>query len=359
MYKWHAHSAIGRGRPVAQDISRVADRIAASLRHFTVTRDGGSGGDNREGPSRSQRSREAFNEVSSLAPKPSNVTRGIDARALAAKPPTGSFTIVRERFSGPTPGRSPGGYRGGFRGPGEASTGGFRGGARPGGYEGGYQGRATGGPQAGRGRPGMTRGRGSRRGGGKRTRAPRASEEDYAEEPYTDAEKAYLYNSQCGFREPYNPSTSAESMAAVSPPVVSSSKGVNHTIAYKLQTATGTRAGHYYHAANHIARVHDGNGFAFFEDGDQKSIANSWLGQRTKDISTTLGKGFAKAQVGDLDEKAKETLMKTWVAGQYQAPKTPAANDVLGQVDFFLRRNETYLPQDTRKLVAKLSSLLP
>lgn len=37
MYKWHVHSAIGRGRPIGNDISRVADGIAASLRHFSVS----------------------------------------------------------------------------------------------------------------------------------------------------------------------------------------------------------------------------------------------------------------------------------------------------------------------------------
>jgi hypothetical protein len=37
MFKWHVHSAIGRGRPVAHDFSRVADGIAASLRQFSIS----------------------------------------------------------------------------------------------------------------------------------------------------------------------------------------------------------------------------------------------------------------------------------------------------------------------------------
>jgi hypothetical protein len=37
MYKWHVHSAIGRGRPLANDFSRVADGIAASLRAFSIS----------------------------------------------------------------------------------------------------------------------------------------------------------------------------------------------------------------------------------------------------------------------------------------------------------------------------------
>jgi hypothetical protein len=37
MYKWHVHSAIGRGRPQLGDFSKVADGIAASLRQFHVS----------------------------------------------------------------------------------------------------------------------------------------------------------------------------------------------------------------------------------------------------------------------------------------------------------------------------------
>lgn len=37
MYKWHVHSAIGRGRPGLGDFSKVADGIAASLRQFHVS----------------------------------------------------------------------------------------------------------------------------------------------------------------------------------------------------------------------------------------------------------------------------------------------------------------------------------
>jgi hypothetical protein len=37
MYKWHVNSAIGRGRPLAHDISRVTDGITASLRLFSVS----------------------------------------------------------------------------------------------------------------------------------------------------------------------------------------------------------------------------------------------------------------------------------------------------------------------------------
>jgi len=46
MYKWHVHSAIGRGRPHFGDFAKVADGIAASLRqfHVSVARTAGDGG---------------------------------------------------------------------------------------------------------------------------------------------------------------------------------------------------------------------------------------------------------------------------------------------------------------------------
>ncbi len=37
MFKWHVHSAIGRGRPVANDLSKAVDGIAASFRQFSVS----------------------------------------------------------------------------------------------------------------------------------------------------------------------------------------------------------------------------------------------------------------------------------------------------------------------------------
>jgi hypothetical protein len=37
MYKWHVHSAIGRGRPLAGDFAKVADGIASSLRQFHIS----------------------------------------------------------------------------------------------------------------------------------------------------------------------------------------------------------------------------------------------------------------------------------------------------------------------------------
>jgi hypothetical protein len=64
-------------------------------------------------------------------------------------------------------------------------------------------------------------------------------------------------------------------------------------------------------------------------------------------------------EFGKLSEKGQARAMKEWVAGQYVFPKPAEEGDVLGQVAGYARRNETYLPDDTRKFQEKLRSLLP
>jgi hypothetical protein len=36
MFKWQLQSAVGRGRPLAHDVARVADGITAGLRQFSI-----------------------------------------------------------------------------------------------------------------------------------------------------------------------------------------------------------------------------------------------------------------------------------------------------------------------------------
>lgn len=161
--------------------------------------------------------------------------------------------------------------------------------------------------------------------------------------PLNDEEKAYLYNSECGFRAPYNPTTTSESLDRQGAAVIASPKGVNETLMYKMQVAT--RVGPAFeHAGKHLHNMTAGNGVAMFENPEQKAIAKKWKG--------------SKSQIGSLPEQDKTKILNTWVGGQYQAPVAQKAG-VLGQVETFLRRNETYLPEDARKLEAKLSTLLP
>lgn len=158
-----------------------------------------------------------------------------------------------------------------------------------------------------------------------------------------DEEKAYLYNSECGFRAPYNPTTTAESLDRQGAAVIASPRGVSETLTYKMQVATRVGPG-FEHAGKHLHNMTAGNGLAIFEDPEQRAIAKKWK--------------KSKGPIGSLPEEDKTKILNTWVGGQYQAPKAQKAG-VLGQVETFLRRNETYLPEDARKLEAKLSTLLP
>jgi hypothetical protein len=64
-------------------------------------------------------------------------------------------------------------------------------------------------------------------------------------------------------------------------------------------------------------------------------------------------------ELGKLSERNKARALKEWVGGQYIFPEPAEVGDVLGQVAGYARRNETYLPDDTRKFQEKLKSLLP
>ncbi|CZR55305.1 uncharacterized protein PAC_05192 [Phialocephala subalpina] len=322
MYKWHVHSAIGRGRPLASDFARVTDGIAASLRQFSLS--ASMSAEDNDGPriSRTQRSAEAFKEVSSLAPTPA---RGIDARSLAAKPPP-TFTIRRVDNT-----HDYGGGRGGFA---------PRGRGPPGAHGGGFRGRG-----GARGRGARGRGRGARRGGPKEKRAPRekVDADAFIPESYSEEELAYLAMRDGGFPANYIPETSKESLAKYGPAVMSSPRGIHESIVNRMMVATDNKDPSFQHGSFHLARMEEGLG-TLFEDAEQKRLTEDLQGSR---------------KFMSLSENAKSDIMRQWVAGQYRAPGTPEAGNVLGLARQMVRRNETYLPDDAGKFERKLRSLLP
>merc|ERR1711939_232344 len=323
MFKWHVHSAIGRGRPASHDFARVADGIAASLRQFSISasryaEEDGNG--------------EALREVSSLTPSP---TRGIDARSLAAKPPQ-QFKITREMVDSPAPRERRSGSnfvpRGDFRGP-----------PRPGGFNRG--GGMRGGARGGRGKRGAARGKARGRGGSAsaRDKQQREKEEDDSEPvPLKPDELEYLDERVGGFQAPYKPVTSAEDLARWGPPVISSPRGVVESLVYKMAVATDNVNPEFKSAAAHHEKMMSGAGTLF---------ENATESKRSKQV-------FRKAD--KLSKDDKEAMMKEWVAGQYVPPKSATGpGDVLAQVAAYTRRNETYLPADARKLEETLRTLLP
>jgi hypothetical protein len=224
---------------------------------------------------------------------------------------------------------------------------------------------------AGAGRGGMTsRGaRGGRGGRGGRASAAatrklndkqrREEEESMIEEPYNDEEKAYLKQSECGFESPYQPITSAEDLQLLATPTISSSQGLNSTLQYKLAVASGNPLGNYSHASKHLATMYKGTGLTFFEDPEQKGIAQAFAKQKKVEYNGMYAHRHGK-HIESLNEETRTKLANVWIAGHYEKPAVPKMEgDVLGQVGNFLRRNETYLPEDVRNLEAKLGALLP
>ncbi|KAK0118168.1 hypothetical protein ONS95_012473 [Cadophora gregata] len=333
MFKWHVHSAIGRGRPATHDFARVAEGIAASLRQFSISasryaQEDGNGDALRTKPSRSS---DALREVSSLIPNPS---RGIDARSLAAKPPQ-QLKITREMVDSPMP-------RGNRTGSSFVPRGDFRG-PRPGGFSRG--GGVRGGTRGGRGKRGAARGRG--RGRGRKVNAKdklqrEKGEDDSEPVPLTPEELEYLDDRVGGFQAPYKPVTSAEDLARWGPPVISSPRGVVESLVYKMAVATDNVNPEFKSAANHHDKMMSGPG-TLFENATER--------KRAKAV-------FKKAD--KLSQEDKEGMMKQWVAGQYVPPQSATEpGDVLAQVAAYTRRNETYLPADARKLEETLRALLP
>ena len=285
--------------------------------------------------------------ASDLAPAPS---RGIDARSLAAKPPQG-LKITRV-FEDAKPRGRGSNYRG-------TGGGGFRGGARvaPGGARGGARGGMRGGGRGGRG-AGRGRGRGR---GAKKPKAPNKEDlEDFVYPPLTAEELAYQAGHEQGFLRPYEPTVSAESLARHGPPVITSPRGVVESLVYKMQVATSFPGAQFDHGDFHLMRTSRGPG-TLFETAEQRTIVEAYSQQEGEKRAKDIGVPYEPElnELGKLSEKEKARAVKEWVGGQYVFPQPAKAGDVLGQVAGYARRNETYLPGDTRKFQEKLRSLLP
>lgn len=363
MFKWHARSAIGRSRPAGNDFTRVADGIAASLRQFSISvsrnaEDGSSEGIlilrrdktyiniftggfkiTREAPmTRSQRGRDASNEIRTLPRKPP--AGGIDARAFAAKPPVMKISRV-EMGSSSEPRPSfvrRGDYKGGV---GSDSRGGARGGMR---------GRGDRGGRGGRGGPG--RGRGAKQ---SKEARKKQEEEETREDPFNAEELLYLEGSEQGFETPWEPKTSPKDLANYGPAVMSSSRGVTETIVHRLNAATGKFTGY---DALQLQRLDRANG-TMFTDHEEKALYQAARDSGHKAKTDALDVDFNQTPFQTLRGKDRAIIKKQWVAGEHIAPEFAPKSDVLAHVESYLRRNETYLPADLQKLQAKIASLLP
>ncbi|RDW73184.1 hypothetical protein BP6252_07091 [Coleophoma cylindrospora] len=349
MYKWHVHSAAGRGRPFAADIVRVTDGIAASLKHFsisasrsaeeqekkpafTISRTFASEGQ----PTRSQKTARAVGELSSIAQaKP----RGIDARSLAAKP-TGATVIRRVDES------RLGGLRGGFtsRGVGRGGRGGFSPRTPRDG--------SIGAPASGR-----TGGRGGK---GRRGRRGSADNKDddgrkkkKSEELSTELDSAW--QGTMGKRI-YVPSTSLESLMADLPAVAMSQAPISaaRALTNSLQVMTGDTKQHTVTPEDRVHMINNGQGTMMW-DAEEKAELAKYAQRMIKKHPNHA----ARYTFPELKQEQKDALVDMLIAGRQEDPKPPQRADPLGTAASYARRNETYLSGDSDKLTEKLRSLLP
>ncbi|KAG9247021.1 hypothetical protein BJ878DRAFT_494663 [Calycina marina] len=344
MFKWHVQSAIERSRPLGSDYSRVADGIAASLRLFSTSACAAA---DDEKPRftisrRGQQNLEAIAELSAITPK----SRGIDARALGAKPSgERGFRITRLDETGqrhqfnPTTGNRD--FNPNFT-------------------------RSRGG--------GMSRGRGGNRGAPKKRRGGRGNfgprsrethnevdENESDEEPddlpdYTMEELQWQRHMEGGYADgAYEPGTTLEALMqrGDGTAVQSSAQGVLADVMHKLRTGTGTMDG-FRHASEHRSQILRGTGVTAFGSREDAKAGKRFLKERTSGLNKK------RVDMQRLSEDDKGKLSDAWVAGHYRMPESPATlGDAVGMVGAYSIRNETYLPEDARKFEEKLRSLLP
>ncbi|PQE29985.1 hypothetical protein CJF32_00000649 [Rutstroemia sp. NJR-2017a WRK4] len=348
MYKWHVHSAIGRGRPLTHDIASVAEGIATTLRAFSSSARRAEGNDSGPSNSRAARSSEAVSDISSLS---SNPTRGIDARSLAARPPPGQSITIR-RTAGPIQTRA--GRGGGLMRTGPPRSNGpstFRG--------------RSGAPGP-RGRPGgAASARGGRGGrGGARPKRPKFKADDTDQNtydpPWTPEELEYIESQECGDFVSYNPKTSLEDLHTMSSgmPTMGSKWAMKEAIFYKMQVPSKTLG------QSDIPTVperHYGNmerGFGtVFANLEEKERLRERKDMELKEIHRKQWKWHDKYEIEGLRADEKEALLKQMVAGVYQAPKD-VKDGLVGQIVRYARKNETFLAENERTLEDSLKDKL-
>ena len=206
---------------------------------------------------------------------------------------------------------------------------------------------------------GRGKARGRRGGGGAGRENMGEDEEDEDEEPedmpeYTMEETQWQRHMEGGYADgAYEPTTTLEGLLQHSgAPVLSSSQGLLSNVQFKLRTGTGTLSG-FRHANEHRGQIIRGTGVSAFGNTEDSKAAKAYLKDRTS------GKGKKRVELQQLSEVDHVTLSNTWAAGHYDLPQTAELNDAIGQVTAYTRRNETYLPGDSRKFEEKLRSLLP
>jgi len=397
MLRQSFNSAAGRSRP---DLNRVADGIASTLRAFSTAqqlavtpKDGNNnrdGGNSSQAADRRQRTTAAFNELLKIADTaPSYEQRG---SPVNSNPNSNSLGMAFRKFNFETGSDSgfdnsihSGGGGGGSRGrdvtrtidlrPAMSGTGNAfdrrapirldsagRGGGNNiirGGFRGGFRGRGGGGTAlgrgGGRGRGGFGgRGGEARRGrGGRRRRGE--DREGLIEEPDMDEEikehpavQAWQHDTECGVELPYEPSLSKSDLQGYGPGVVYSGSDFAHSEVV-LKQARILGSGQAFDPKNTLhrddvrERFENGPGvFMFSEEGKK------WTAE-------VLG----VKEFPPVPKETKDAVLQAALLGQYEGRKFADSTDTLGTVANYVRRHSSWTPDAQRRIVEKISSLLP
>jgi hypothetical protein len=211
-----------------------------------------------------------------------------------------------------------------------------------------------------RGRGGGSGARAGRagRGQGKRGPRPKREEEEEEQHPWTEEELQWMAGDAGGWPTPYEPKTSLEQLLGKGLTLMGSPMGALEAAMYKAQVGTDNVNAHHMHAHEHLVRMDKGNG-TFFESAEAKVVAQQSVNDQAKLVAKARSTEFQPVEIPMLPEAEREKLSKAWIAGHYARPQPAKKGDLLGQAEVYAKLNETYLPEDSRKLQAKLASLLP
>ncbi|TQS39381.1 hypothetical protein Golomagni_00098 [Golovinomyces magnicellulatus] len=182
--------------------------------------------------------------------------------------------------------------------------------------------------------------------------------EEEAELPYNEEETEYADLRDGGFTTPYNPDTSAQNLARHRPPVISNGPGIVDSLRYRLAVTTDNISPQYRVATQHFMRIERGKG-TLFEDLEQRAIIQEWKDNLDRELAEVFGFPYERRELGTLPKKIQEDIMKQWVAGNYEGPRSLIKKNPFTYVRNYASRNETWLPEDTKKFEAKFASLLP
>jgi hypothetical protein len=210
----------------------------------------------------------------------------------------------------------------------------------------------------GRGR-GVGQGRGRGRGGGvarggrgRKRRGGMRGEDGMStlDMPYTEEEQAYLDGIAMGVltQAPVG-ITSRESLEREVPALATSTApiGLTATIRDRMRALAGQHGNEYLSTEQHGKHYMNGNGTIFVDEADKAHAIGPerWIG--------------APKKYETLDDMERQAILKTLVGGQYKSIKPIAEGDIVGNVETYALRNESYLQKDVSILKAKVRRMLP